>query len=1145
MRLTLPRLLPLWSRLILLIVVALLVLPSAARSASEPFAEWLQQMNTGQAQLENGDFAAALATYQAALAARPDAAVARRNLARAQLFNADLTGALATLEAARAAAPLAATEYLTGLVHLRRDDPAAALPFLENAVQLDPHTAALRFQLAKACERLERNDDALTHYRETVRLDPQHAAAHFELAMHARNRRDLETYREELRAYKRLRDIFGDPEVSPLLLEACAHTRAEPASRPAANAATSPAPLPLRFAVPPAAPAGLAALAPLALDANGHYTFAALTRGGQLRLATLAADGTPTLADPSVPCPDVGDPALLRVGHYHDSVSSEDRLKLDLPRFADVLVVGAAGLRLFERKDATGLVDVTERAGLTGATGGRDALWFDYEHDGDLDFVVASDTGLVLWQNRGDGSFERVADAAGLTDGGRALAMADLDGNGAVDLIAARGDSTQVHENQRAGRFRPMPTPPGPWPAADRVLIDDLDNDGRPDVALISADRTLFRCGGDTEAIRIDHAGFAPTAAALFDCDSDGWLDLALAGPAAAADTGTRVRLWRNDRGHAWQESAVESDQASIALAGVRDLLALDHDSDGDSDLVLLGTDGALAVLRNEGGQTNRQLKVRLNSLAMVNHGGIGATVALRSGGTLVSRVVSRELPLEIGLGGLEQFDSLQVVWPDGTVDNLLAPATTGGLATVQRASNIVTGSCPYLFAWDGANFRFVTDFLGSGALGLAVTRDITWPPDPIELVRIGDATEFRPRDGNYVVVLTSELREVDYFDTVRLVAVDLPSGREVHPTDSFMPPPVTPSELWTVDEPLPLRAAQDTRGLDVTAELSRIDGRYALPGAVLPAPLLGVCRPHSCTFDFGEIPPTGSLTIAVTGLLEFGTASSNIALSQTDTASLNWPALEAETVDGIWHPVAVNLGIPDGRAKTTVADLTGRLPAGTRRLRLSTSFQIYWDRVALFRQREVAGAQRHDRPFATADLQWRGFSRVRTGDDGYTRVPVFDDLLPQPPWHTTLEGWCTRYGDVHELITGTDGMIAILNGGDALELTCPADAFPPVPAGHTRTFFLDAVGWDKEENNNTVQGATVEPLPGQPPASAPADDDLTRPDWVQHYNTRWVPRDRFAPAIPDGAAQRETRADPSTTLTGSARRSLPTSDGK
>lgn len=119
---------------------------------------------------------------------------------------------------------------------------------------------------------------------------------------------------------------------------------------------------------------------------------------------------------------------------------------------------------------------------------------------------------------------------------------------------------------------------------------------------------------------------------------------------------------------------------------------------------------------------------------------------------------------------------------------------------------------------------------------------------------------------------------------------------------------------------------------------------------------------------------------------------------------------------------------------------------------------------------------------------------------------------MQQPPWHTTLEGWCTRYGDVRELIGKPDGMLAVLNGGDALQLEFAANDLPPVPDGFTRTFFLAAVGWDKEENNNTVAGATVAPLPGQP-TTEPAADDLLGEDWTQRYNTRWVPRDRFNPS--------------------------------
>ncbi|HWL15461.1 MAG TPA: CRTAC1 family protein, partial [Opitutus sp.] len=751
-----------------------------------------------------------------------------------------------------------------------------------------------------------------------------------------------------------------------------------------------------------------------------------------------------------------------------------------------------------------------------GAAGGRDALWLDYEHDGDVDFVVASDSGLALWVNRGDGRFEPAAPGTGLNGSGRSLAAADLDGNGAVDLIVARGELTQVHENQRAGVFRDMPTPPGPWAPADRVLVNDLDNDGRPDAALIAADRTQFQLGGFGLGGEILHPGFAVTAATFTDYDNDGWLDLVLAGSVTAETARAQVRVWRNEAGpgyrRSWRDVSSELGIADAVIASPREALSIDCDNDGDSDLLFLSADGRFTLLRNDSGHANRQLKVRLSNLALANHGGIGATVAVRAGRTVIHRIVSAELPLEIGVGRLGAIDSVQVVWPDGTVDNLIDPPAGAGLATVQRASMIITGSCPYLFAWDGERFRFVTDFLGSGALGLALTRDVTWPPDPVELVRIGDATEFRPRDGRYLINLTSELREVDYFDALELVAVDHPAGTEVHPTDSFMPPPVTPSELWTVSEPIPLRAARDTRGHDVTAPLGEIDGIYALPGDVLPPPLHGVCRPHRCTLDFGELPAGAPLTIAVTGLLEFGTANTNIALSQTDTASLVWPTLEVETADGTWQTVAVNLGIPDGRTKTIVADLTGKLPAGSRRLRLTTSFEIHWDRVALFRRRELPGPHRHTRPFSFAELRWRGFSRQSRAVDGHTRVAHYDDVQPQPPWHTTLEGWCTRYGDALELVTAVDGKLAILNGGDELQLACPADAFPPVPAGCTRTFFLSAVGWDKEENNNTVHGATIEPLPGQPAAAASTDDLAQTDEWMRRYNTRWVPRHRFAP---------------------------------
>ena len=92
-----------------------------------------------------------------------------------------------------------------------------------------------------------------------------------------------------------------------------------------------------------------------------------------------------------------------------------------------------------------------------------------------------------------------------------------------------------------------------------------------------------------------------------------------------------------------------------------------------------------------------------------------------------------------------------------------------------------------------------------------------------------------------------------------------------------------------------------------------------------------------------------------------------------------------------------------------------------------------------------------------------------------------------------------TRYGDVRELVAARDARLALLNGGDALELHFAASDFPPPGEGRTRTFFFYSVGWDKDGDHNVVDGDRVEPLP----VLAEAGDD-----WRVRFNTRWVPRD-------------------------------------
>jgi hypothetical protein len=71
----------------------------------------------------------------------------------------------------------------------------------------------------------------------------------------------------------------------------------------------------------------------------------------------------------------------------------------------------------------------------------------------------------------------------------------------------------------------------------------------------------------------------------------------------------------------------------------------------------------------------------------------------------------------------------------------------------------------------------------------------------------------------------------------------------------------------------------------------------------------------------------------------------------------------------------------------------------------------------------------------------------------------------PNPKWRIQPPGWCTRYGDVRELVERRDNALVLINGGDELTLAFAADRLPPKPAGVRRGFVLFSSGWDKDSD--------------------------------------------------------------------------------
>jgi hypothetical protein len=174
--------------------------------------------------------------------------------------------------------------------------------------------------------------------------------------------------------------------------------------------------------------------------------------------------------------------------------------------------------------------------------------------------------------------------------------------------------------------------------------------------------------------------------ARFFDEDNDGWLDLVVVNGHPFAPVGTvwpgityaePVFLFENT-GSGFREAAGERGPDLARPMVGRGLATGDIDDDGDPDLLLLGVGEGPRVLRNDGGNRNGWLGVRLVGTRS-NRDGVGARVTVRAGGRSTTRVraggasyASASDPrLLFGLGTERRAERVEVLWPSGLRDVL------------------------------------------------------------------------------------------------------------------------------------------------------------------------------------------------------------------------------------------------------------------------------------------------------------------------------------------------------------------------------------------------------------------------------------------------------------------------------------------
>jgi hypothetical protein len=159
------------------------------------------------------------------------------------------------------------------------------------------------------------------------------------------------------------------------------------------------------------------------------------------------------------------------------------------------------------------------------------------------------------------------------------------------------------------------------------------------------------------------------------------------------------------------------------------------------------------------------------------------------------------------------------------------------------------------------------------------------------------------------------------------------------------------------------------------------------------------------------------------------------------------------------------------------VADLTGRLPAGTTRVRIRTNLKIYWDQILLDSTTGTNLARLSEAPLAGAALGFHGYPREVRGNPSSDIRYVYEEVSRTGPY-ARHAGNYTRYGDALALLAAADDRFVIFGSGDEVQLEFDSSALAPLPAGWTRDYLFYADGFAKDMDFYAAHGYTVEPLP-------------------------------------------------------------------
>jgi hypothetical protein len=418
----------------------------------------------------------------------------------------------------------------------------------------------------------------------------------------------------------------------------------------------------------------------------------------------------------------------------------------------DVYVTALEGDHLFHNEGGGKFRDVTAQSGIHNANFAASSAWLDFDRDGKLDLFVANyvqwtqkgdlwcsldgatksyctpesykGTSSKLYRNLGNGKFEDVTQRAGLGDAtskSLGVAIFDYNNDGWPDIFVANDTQpNKLYRNNRNGTFSEEAVSAGVAFGEDGVArgamgtdAADYDRSGRAHLLVGNfSNQMLGLYHNEGNGLFVDEAPRSTVGRSsllsltfglfFFDYDLDGWPDIFAANGHIDEEIG-RVQpkvhyqqcpLLFHNLGKGRFEDVTQQQPPEFQRPIVaRGAAYADFDHDGDLDIVLSTNNGPAYLFRNDGGNRNHWLHLRLVGTRS-NRDGIGAKVTVESSGGRQSQMVhsgssycsQSELALTFGLGRDSKASTINIEWPSG-VRQRLTNVPAGQYLTIQESS--------------------------------------------------------------------------------------------------------------------------------------------------------------------------------------------------------------------------------------------------------------------------------------------------------------------------------------------------------------------------------------------------------------------------------------------------------------------------